>query len=184
MRTHSNQVFCRTLALACVVGLWGCADDRGDQAEELQTALVAACKAPGKKVERCGDGLANLCLGEACDTGGNSAACDADCTAVVCGDGFVNPAAGEQCDPGGAGGGTDFCDSDCTISRCGDGVVNPLAGEACDTGGDSATCDVDCTPAVCGDGRVNPLAGEACDDGNVVASDGCDACQLAGICSP
>jgi hypothetical protein len=49
----------------------------------------------------CGDAYANAAAGEACDTGGNSATCDADCTVPACGDGFVNPAASEQCDTGG-----------------------------------------------------------------------------------
>ena len=35
---------------------------------------------------------------EACDSGGATAECDADCTLVECGDGVVNEAAGERCE--------------------------------------------------------------------------------------
>ncbi len=35
---------------------------------------------------------------EACDTAGDSATCDRDCTLVVCGDDYVHTTA-EQCDP-------------------------------------------------------------------------------------
>ncbi len=51
------------------------------------------CQAP-----RCGDGVVN---GEDdCDDGGESAACNADCTLAECGDGYVNSLAGEACDEG------------------------------------------------------------------------------------
>jgi hypothetical protein len=45
----------------------------------------------------CGDGITDP--GEACDDAGESATCDADCTAVSCGDGYTNVSAGEECDP-------------------------------------------------------------------------------------
>lgn len=44
----------------------------------------------------CGDGIVQP--GEDCDTGGESATCNADCTTAMCGDGVINAAAGEQCD--------------------------------------------------------------------------------------
>ncbi|GAB4510058.1 MAG: hypothetical protein Tsb0020_26970 [Haliangiales bacterium] len=50
------------------------------------------CAAP-----RCGDGAVNS-EAERCDDGGESADCDADCTAVDCGDGIVNTTAGGQCE--------------------------------------------------------------------------------------
>ncbi|MDC0672016.1 hypothetical protein [Nannocystis radixulma] len=37
---------------------------------------------------------------EACDEGGNTPTCDADCTPVECGDGLLNAPAGEACDDG------------------------------------------------------------------------------------
>lgn len=43
-----------------------------------------------------GDGVVQA--GEDCDTRGESATCNADCTAALCGDGVVNAAAGEACD--------------------------------------------------------------------------------------
>jgi cysteine-rich repeat protein len=88
----------------------------------------------------CGDGVPDV--GEACDASAETAACDADCTAVQCGDGVRNVTAGELCDsivdtPG--------CDSDCTANTCGDGYWN-VETEQCDDGGTapgdgcSATC--------------------------------------------
>jgi len=56
-------------------------------------------------------------VGEVCDTGGASAACDPDCTLPECGDGLVNMAAGEQCDDGSYNGVTgDPCKIDCTLA--------------------------------------------------------------------
>lgn len=88
----------------------------------------------------CGNGAPDL--GEDCDASGASAACDADCTAVVCGDGTRNAAAGELCD---SIVDTVGCDDDCTANTCGDGHRNE-ATEECDDGGIapgdgcSATC--------------------------------------------
>ncbi len=81
--------------------------------------------------------------GEECDTGGNTQACDSDCTAPECGDGHLNPV---------------FVPP---------GTVKP---ERCDTAGDSDICDADCSPRVCGDGYVNAKAGEECDDNSGCAS--------------
>ncbi len=52
---------------------------------------------------------------EACDTGGESAGCNADCTAAKCGDGKVNLAAGEQCDSGVAAG-SEACNAQCKVT--------------------------------------------------------------------
>jgi len=121
----------------------------------------------------CGDGVPEG--PEVCDTGGDSGACDADCTAVVCGDGRVNGAAGEACDTVGD---TAACDDDCSGVFCGDGHVNAAAGEICDTVVENAACDDDCTLAACGDGHVNGAAGETCDDGDLDDGDGCSSvCQ-------
>ena len=97
--------------------------------------------------------------GEQCDSGGESATCDADCTLVTCGDGYDNTAAGEVCDNDGD---SETCDHDCTPPKCGDGLWNSSAGEACDDGnttagdGCSATCQVESgwtcdpsSPSVC-----------------------------------
>jgi cysteine-rich repeat protein len=111
---------------------------------------------------------------EECDTGSESATCNADCTLARCGDGKVNASAKEECDvPGGSPG----CDADCTYAVCGDGIVHSAAGETCDERGvASATCDADCTAPSCGDGITNAEAGEQCDDGNNSGpGDGCGA---------
>jgi cysteine-rich repeat protein len=129
----------------------------------------------GIPVPLCGDGTLDMSAGEQCDDGGDSAACDRDCTPALCGDGLFNPRAGEQCDDGGDSG---TCDRDCTAMLCGDGYVNAVAGETCENM--SASCDYDCTMAVCGDGTLNTLAGEACDDGNAEDTDACVSdCQRA-----
>lgn len=114
---------------------------------------------------------------EECDTGGESATCNLDCTLSRCGDGKQNAAAGEECDDVQQ---TPECDADCTFARCGDGYTNPEANEQCDTGVPSATCDIDCTLAICGDGVINPLAGEICDTGG--ESSTCDADCTLPIC--
>jgi hypothetical protein len=58
-------------------------------------------------LNRCGDGTVGGA--EECDSAGESAACDRDCTSVSCGDGYTNTTAGEACD-GGVG-----CNPDCTL---------------------------------------------------------------------
>ena len=73
------------------------------------------CAAPAQ----CGNGLIET--GEACDDSGESATCDADCTAVRCGDGNTNTTAGEACDTSGESG---SCNIDCTVAACGDGKTN------------------------------------------------------------
>ncbi len=139
-----------------------CCDTSWDDicAGEAGTACPGLCGA-------CGDGVVGG--SEECDTAGESAMCDADCTLVACGDSTVNATAGEDCDDGGE---TVTCDSDCTAVACGDGLVNTTAGETCDDGGRSPLCNADCTAVSCGDGVVNAAAGEECDDGGESAT--CD----------
>ena len=48
----------------------------------------------------CGDLVLNPEFGETCDDGGETAACNANCTIASCGDGTMNMTAGEQCDDG------------------------------------------------------------------------------------
>jgi cysteine-rich repeat protein len=50
---------------------------------------------------------------EACDDGGETDKCNADCQAVVCGDRYPNLSAGEECDDGNDVAG-DGCEPDCT----------------------------------------------------------------------
>ena len=119
----------------------------------------------------CGNGVVDP--GEACDGGGVTARCDADCTRPRCGDGILNPLAGEHCEPGAL---TPSCSPRCTLS-CGNGQLDQ--GEACDGGGETARCNLDCTAAVCGDGITNFAAGEQCDEGEENGSASCDArCQV------
>lgn len=102
--------------------------------------MASAATAMFRWSSTCGDGTPDI--GEACDTTGETAGCDSDCTTAVCGDGVRNAAAGELCD-----GIVDTlgCDSDCTANQCGDGHVNSET-EQCDDGGTvpgdgcSATC--------------------------------------------
>lgn len=130
----------------------------------------------------CGDGVFDTEPpgAEECDTAGETAACDPDCTLPACGDGVLNGAADEACDDGNSDDDGNGCGGDCRRSGfCGDLVLQSLF-EACDDGsGGSGACDDDCTEARCGDGLRNGLAGEACDDGNNDAGDGCDtSCQV------
>jgi len=101
---------------------------------------------PSVCVTVCGDAL--VAGNEACDDGGDSVACDADCTAALCGDGYVNVVAGESCDGTGE---TAICDSDCTNVVCGDGMYNASAGEECDDGNLSVGdgCDASCRLELC-----------------------------------
>jgi cysteine-rich repeat protein len=82
---------------------------------------------------------------EDCDDGGESAACNADCTVASCGDTVVNAAAGEDCDDGDE---SASCDDDCTLPECGDDNLNEEAGELCDDGNvvDGDGCSADCVP--------------------------------------
>ena len=133
-------------------------DDTGTVSLSVgETADPMAEDSSGGPSTVCGDGMVEG--DEDCDDAGESATCNADCTAAACGDGVVNAAAGEVCD---AGGETPECDADCTPAECGDGVVNSMAGETCDDEGPSDTCNADCMAVSCGDGYVDP--GEECDD--------------------
>lgn len=107
---------------------------------------------------------------EQCDTGGNSAGCDADCTAAGCGDGFHNPVI-ETCD---TGGNSATCDADCTAVACQDGHVNPAAGEQCDDGNanNNDRCRNSCQTAFCGDGVV--CTGGTCTSGPSGGTEACD----------
>jgi cysteine-rich repeat protein len=157
---------------ACGNGIMGGAEECDDGNNDSCDGCSGTCEDEGF----CGDGSAHLTC-EVCDDGGESVACDTDCTATSCGDGTVNATAGEACDEFGE---SASCDADCTDAMCGDGTFNRAAGEGCDDGGESATCDADCTPALCGDGTFNATRGEACDDAGESAT--CNADCTAAFC--
>lgn len=116
----------------------------------------------------CGNGVVEIY--ETCDDGGESATCDADCSAATCGDYVTNTTAGETCDDGGYNGQSGYCNATCTgttAAVCGNGMVE--SGETCDDGannGQPGYCNAMCsgtTASVCGNGVVE--SGETCDDG-------------------
>ncbi|MBR58226.1 MAG: hypothetical protein CMH54_09415 [Myxococcales bacterium] len=135
----------------------------------------ASCQFEAGVTSSCGDSILHTEHGESCDDGGESASCNADCTASSCGDGTLNTTAGEACDGGGE---SATCNADCTVAACGDGTINVTAGESCDdTYTDSCgTCNATCTgpgsTPLCGDGD-HCLELETCDDGNLNPFDGC-----------
>src|SRR3989344_7195109 len=149
---------------------------------------------PSICVTTCGDQI--RAGSEICDTGGNSATCDSDCTAPSCGDQFLNTLAAEACDSGANNGVEGYCNASCTGTVdivCGNGLVG--GAEECDDGdtqsgdGCSNSCEMEdgwycflqtlpeggyCRTH-CGDGVV--AGSEQCDDGNTTGGDGC-----SGIC--
>jgi len=162
---------------------------------EQQTRTASVISGRLRFIATCGDGLVQP--GEDCDTAGESAGCNVDCTLPLCGDGLRNAAAGEACDTAGD---TLGCNATCTLPTCGDNYHNIYTedcddgdvidssngcsatctfnhvcgdrrvefGEGCDGGGvDTSSCNADCVPSQCGDGHVNTAAGEECDDGRL-----------------
>ena len=136
------------------------------------------CSGDCRSTEVCGNGVADLALGEHCDDGNadDSDACNRQCRLPSCGDGFVNAVNGEGCDQGNANSDTPnaSCRTNCQPRRCGDGIMD--AGEVCDDGdvisGDG--CSGDCRSLeTCGNGIVDVVKGEACDDGNREQGDRC-----------
>ncbi|MFT4571368.1 MAG: cysteine-rich repeat protein [Candidatus Binatia bacterium] len=174
-----------------------CDDGNLDQNDPcLVTCVIASC---GDSVT-CSDAACATGPGggvEACDDGGESLACDLDCSAASCGDGQINATRGEECDASGAE--TTTCDTDCSAAFCGDGTPNATAGEQCDDGDDnnddSCTDDVtgggSCQNATCGDGFLCSDGGcntagvgvETCDDGDDDVNDTCpDGATGTGNC--
>ena len=99
-------------------------------------------------VLECGNGAPDA--GEDCDTSGESATCDDDCTFVDCGDNNVNEAANETCDDGNTVSG-DGCSDVCieeepagALSKeaqaCVNAINKNLAGVVKAQTGDNATC--------------------------------------------
>jgi cysteine-rich repeat protein len=132
---------------------------------------------------KCGDGVVDSQLGEECDTMGETAQCDIDCTLPKCGDGYRNAAAGEACDTIQD---TESCNANCTLPRCGDGRINTFAGEDCDDGNttdDMNGCSANCKfNNICGNGRVEGAAGEQCDPGAVGDTATCDSDCTQPVC--
>jgi cysteine-rich repeat protein len=99
-------------------------------------------------VLECGNGAPDP--GEDCDTSGESATCDDDCTNVDCGDNNINEAAGEECDDGNTVAG-DGCSDTCIEEvpagaqtkgqqGCINAVNKNLAGVAKAQTGDNSAC--------------------------------------------
>ncbi|MEM9691974.1 MAG: hypothetical protein AAGA56_05490 [Myxococcota bacterium] len=82
--------------------------DTGQGAGDVVTGGGAGGGIPGT----CGDGVVDP-PEETCDDAGESATCDADCTAVACGDGVQNQTANEGCDDGNTDD-DDACAADCS----------------------------------------------------------------------
>ena len=109
-------------------------------------------------LSRCGDGLVDSRLEEACDDGNDETndGCEVDCSlscveVVDCDD--ENPCTDEMCN-----------DNICAYS---DNAAS------CTVGGATSTCQAGVCPAAnCGDGDID--SGEICDDGNDVSADGCE----------
>ncbi len=130
--------------------------DRGeacDDGNDVDTDACIACKKAS-----CGDGFVQANV-ESCDGGGETAACNADCSVVQCGDSKLNASAGEVCDLGAKNGVYDSgCAKDCKGAGafCGDDVVDS-PDEKCEPGAPPpfATCAADCLSMTCMDGRGN-----------------------------
>jgi hypothetical protein len=158
-----------------------------DYVADLRTHLPAPIRIAGiasgrfHLTARCGDEEIQTSEEERCDDGGESATCNADCTAASCGDGLHNAAAGEECDTAGF---SASCDPDCTLQRCGDGNVNYLV-EDCDDGNtldDDNGCSVACKyNNTCGDGVIEDII-EICDPGAAGETATCDVDCTAAFC--
>jgi len=156
--------------------------DEGASLNGMATHCNLACT--GLTGTVCGNSIPES--GEVCDTGGASASCDADCTAVSCGDETVNSPAGETCDDGAGNGMPNACNATCngtTNATCGNGIVE--SSETCDDGASNGmpnACNAACngtTTPVCGNSVVE--GAEGCDEGTTNGTDhgACDA-----TCSP
>ena len=149
--------------------------DPGEVCDNGNTVSGDGCSGDCLSNETCGNGYTDPAT-EACDTAGQSATCDADCTLVTCGDGTVNGTAGEICEDGNFNNG-DGCSANCLSNEtCGNGYTDGGLGELCDDGnvlsGDG--CAANClSDESCGNGIVDIF--EACDDGNTVDDFTCAA---------
>ncbi|MEM9876669.1 MAG: DUF4215 domain-containing protein [Myxococcota bacterium] len=87
---------------------------------ESDCSITPGWECPGNVCSPiCGDGLVvgnEICDGDGNGVPGETATCDADCTAAECGDGVLNPTAGEACDDGNLVP-NDGCSALCTIDQ-------------------------------------------------------------------
>jgi hypothetical protein len=145
----------------------------GEGPVEPPTQTTIAVSGRFRLSASCGDHSVQT-LEEECDTGGESATCNIDCSTPLCGDGVRNAVAGEQCDTGGD---TNTCDANCTLAVCGDGHRNATV-EDCDDGNaidDGNGCTVDCKANnACGNGMVENAV-EECDPGAAGETAACDS---------
>jgi cysteine-rich repeat protein len=107
MRKHYRLSSCLILI---VVGLFAAGCGGGAGADDS-----------GGQVPFCGNSVVDA--GEDCDGGGETVACDIDCSSVVCGDGTLNISAGERCDDGNTELG-DGCDANCKSEFAGAAPLN------------------------------------------------------------
>jgi len=125
--------------------------------EVLDTSVALDIATGNVDEPLCGNGKVDT--GETCDTGVESATCDANCTLAFCGDGTLNTTAGETCDDFNLDN-TDSCTNTCQAASCGDGFLQTGV-EACDDG--------------------NVFNGDGCQDDCAVASF-CDPLNPSAIC--
>ena len=129
-------------------------------------------------INTCGDGLVEPgedCDGDGIGNGGETAACDANCTTVMCDDGVCNVTAGEN---------NVNCPEDCS-ANCGNGVAE--SGEDCDmgdlAGGTCVTENFDAGTLTCTGGCVYNTGGctFVCGNGSINGNEVCDDTNLAGV---
>jgi hypothetical protein len=127
---------------------------------------------PLSSVGQCGNGVTDV--GEACDDGGESAECGADCLPPACGDGVVNEAAGETCDDGpvrsGCCGWSCTADSEMVGSPCADSNVCNGSG-TCNAAGQCQLGE----PLQCDD--HDDRTTDRCDPGNGCVHSGIPSCR-------
>ncbi len=175
--------------------------DLGESCDDGNQVSGDGCAGNCLSAEVCGNGIADLSVGETCDCGADATSigsgcsgpngspesrCGESCHLAYCGNHVVD--VGEVCDDGNLTAG-DGCTPDCQSDEsCGNGRLDVAAGETCDCGtdpthlppgcaavnGDAASpCDAACQSRFCGNANQDP--GEVCDDGNLVSGDGCRA---------
>ena len=170
--------------------------DAEDTSPDTEADTAADTEVDTTLPPRCGDGLTQPELGEACDGtvpddrtcrteafAAGTIACAADCQLdlslcrqVTCGDGFVD--GDEGCDDGNTVS-SDGCSEGCVVEFCGDGTVQ--TGERCDDGNATSGdgCSALCIGERCGDGTLQAILGEACDDGAANSDTLPNACRTS-----
>ena len=154
--------------------------DNGEACDDGNAVDTDGCIACKKAV--CGDGhiQANV---ESCDTGQESATCNADCSVAACGDGKFNPSAAEVCDLGDKNGDYNSgCNANCSGPGkvCGDGVVDAPE-EKCDihVALANAACAAGCQMMVCmnGFGDCDNQLASGCEVNTNTDDNHCGKCQ-------